>query len=87
MCAIWSFINCLLSGLNTAPLHATAKNASTCSAQLNMNVATRWSPVIPNPSNACANAAARAAISANVVSCITPDSHVVTLHLANTVAP
>ena len=89
MWRIWSFMSCLLSGTKTAPLHAVPKRISRCSAQFHMSVATRSSPVTPRSScNACAHAAARAPISANVAtSCGSSPAAVSPRHVVTGVAP
>ena len=48
----------MLRVCSTAPIDGTARYAARCSALFHMNVATRWSPVMPMRRNAFANCAA-----------------------------
>ena len=81
-------MSCTFSGLNTAPFAATANITSMCSAQLYSSVDTRWSPSMPRSlCRACAKAAARAPISANVVSSAPDARHVVHFVVAWAVVP
>ena len=46
MCRIWSFINCLFSGVKTAPLQAEPNMTSRCSAQFHIKLPTGNAKVI-----------------------------------------